>query len=514
MSSQIELIKSRDTLLTVIDQLDLRSVPEFNGSQGGFSPLGMITRLMGRPSAPVSVDETVLTTLYGRLSVVQERDSRLISVIVRSVDPQLAADIANALANAHVQRRAQLSISDTAEASSWLRDEIERLRVSVRDAEQAVADFKVDNDLFTGQNNTSLLDQQLSTISTQIAAAQERKNTAMSRATLIRGLIDRDQPIEGVADVRSSVVIQQLSEEKARLQGEMAQRSATLLSNHPTIRALSAQIVELDNQIAAEGRRVADALEAEAQIEADLEASLKGELTRAKTSASTATRDTVGLDSLEREAKAQRDLLESYLLRYNEASSRVDTNSALPDVRVVTVAAPAVTPSSPQTSMIMMAVALVSLMVQGGLVIAGELFSGRAMAPVAPLPDDGTHWAPDDEEMPVAARRAAPRRFVAIEDVQPPRAKRAEPQWTDLRAEDEIVEDVIEDDPADAMEEDEAEALVAETVVDEPEMADEIVEDAPPAVIYARSEAELPAAPGPTVRSPSASPPSWIATGP
>lgn len=445
VSSQIELIKSRDTLLKVIDQLDLRSEPEFNGAQSGFSPLGMITRLMGRPSAPVSVDETVLTTLYGRLSVVQERDSRLISVIVRSVDPQLAADIANALANAHVARRAQLSISDTAEASSWLLDEIERLRVSVREAEQAVADFKVQNDLFTGQNNTSLLDQQLSTISTQIASAQERKNTAMSRATLIRGLIERGQPIEGVADVRSSVVIQQLSEEKARLQGEMAQRSATLLSNHPTIRALSAQIGELDNQIAAEGRRVADALEAEAQIEADLEASLKGELTRAKASASTATRDTVGLDSLEREAKAQRDLLESYLLRYNEASSRVDTNSALPDVRVVTVAAPAVTPSSPQTSMIMLAVALVSLMVQGGLVIAGELMSGRALAPVSPRQDDGSHWADEDDVVPTATR-AAPRRFVAIDEGRS-RVPAAAEQWNDLRAEDEIVHDIVEEDP-------------------------------------------------------------------
>lgn len=31
VSSQVELIKSRDTLLKVIDQLELRSVPEFNG---------------------------------------------------------------------------------------------------------------------------------------------------------------------------------------------------------------------------------------------------------------------------------------------------------------------------------------------------------------------------------------------------------------------------------------------------------------------------------------------------
>ena len=383
VSSQIELIKSRDTLMRVIDQLDLRSVPEFNGSGGGggFSPLGIVSQLLGRKSAPVSVDETVLANLYERMTVIQERDSRLISVLVRSTDPQRAADIANAVANAHVARRAELSLSDTAEASGWLLTEIERLRTLVTAAETKVADFKVDNDLFTGSNNTSLLDQQLSAIATQINAAQERKATAQSRATLIRGMLERGQSIEGVADVRDSVVIQQLSEEKARLQGEKAQRSATLLGNHPTIQALTAQINELNNQIALEGRRVADALDAEAQIEAGLEVSLQADLTRAKATSSTATQDNVTLDGLEREANAQRDLLEGYLQRYNEAFSRTESNSALPDVRVVSLAAPSVSPASPKTQLILLAVGMVSAATQIGLIVFGELMSGRAIVP-------------------------------------------------------------------------------------------------------------------------------------
>ncbi len=387
VSSQIELLKSRDTLLGVIDALDLRSVAEFNGAASGFSPVSMIMQVVGRRAVtPNSIDETVLTALYDRLDVAQERDSRIISVTVSTTDPELSARIANAVASAHVARRAQLSISDTADASGWLRAEIDRLRVSVQEAESAVADFRVENDLFTGQNNTSLLDQQLSNISSQITAAQERKNTAASRAELIRGLIERGQPIEGVADVRDSVVIQRLSEEKARLQGERAQRSATMLSNHPSIRALNAQIAELDSQLRIEGARVADALEAEAQIEADLAASLEADLARAKSSASLATRETVTLDGLEREAKAQRDLLEAYLLRFNEASSRVDSNSALPDVRVVSEAAPSVTPASPKTSFIMLAVGVVSVIVQVGVVAFGELMSGRALAPVVRRP--------------------------------------------------------------------------------------------------------------------------------
>jgi uncharacterized protein involved in exopolysaccharide biosynthesis len=90
LSSQIELIKSRDALLAVADQLNLRSLPEFNGA-GGTSPLTMVLGLIGKKPEPKSVDETVLATLSDRLTVVRELDSAVISIHVRSDDPELAA---------------------------------------------------------------------------------------------------------------------------------------------------------------------------------------------------------------------------------------------------------------------------------------------------------------------------------------------------------------------------------------------------------------------------------------
>src|SRR5690606_35849204 len=286
----------------VIDSEKLRSESEFTGA--GVSPIGLLMQLIGRAPEPRSIDETVLQNLRDRLSVVRERDSAVISVSVRSENPELAARIANAIARAHVQRRTALSLSDTAEASEWLEQEIERLRVRVQEAEAAVANYRVDNDLFVGTDDTAILNQQLTAITTQITEAQQRKNAAQSRANLIRQLLAQGQPLDGVQDVRDSVVIQQLSQTKATLQGELAQRSSTLLRNHPTIKALVAQIAEIEDQIAAEARRVAEALEAEARIEADLETSLRDELARAKVSVSDATRNNVTLEELQREAKA------------------------------------------------------------------------------------------------------------------------------------------------------------------------------------------------------------------
>ena len=50
MSSQIELIRSRDTLMSVVDSQNLRSEPEFTGV--GLSPITLFLQLIGRAPEP------------------------------------------------------------------------------------------------------------------------------------------------------------------------------------------------------------------------------------------------------------------------------------------------------------------------------------------------------------------------------------------------------------------------------------------------------------------------------
>src|SRR5690606_37943567 len=118
----------------------------------------------------------------------------IITIVVRSENPDLAARLANAIAEAHVARLTGLVIEDTADASQWLSDEIDKLRTLVSDAEARVAAYRVENDLFVGSNNTSLLDQQLSEIARQITEAQQRRSAVESRANVLTALIQAGQP--------------------------------------------------------------------------------------------------------------------------------------------------------------------------------------------------------------------------------------------------------------------------------------------------------------------------------
>lgn len=432
VSSQIELIKSRDTLLAVVDSLNLRSVPEFNGNSG--NPIAALLSLLGHKSDPKSFDDTVLQNLNSRLNVARAgTTSAVISIFVRSTDPQLAAKIANAIAAEHVKRRAQQSISDTQDATAWLQQQIDQLRVKVQDEDTKVANYKAQNGIFAGANGTTLPDQQISDIGKQITDAQAALNTAREHADLIRSLLKAGQPIDSVDDVRNSAVVQALLQNRATLQSSLAEKSATLLPGHPTIIALKAQIAQVDAQIKAEAVHVAEGLDAQVKVQTGIIASLNDDLKTAQGAASTQTKDGVTLDSLTREANADRDLLNAYLLKYRDASGRTDTGSVLPDVRIITQAAPSITPVSPNTGLILGAVAFVSIALQAALILFGELLSGRAFRDrntvvQVEVADSDEAVDPDFEDD--AALDAEPEPPAAVVEAPPPPAPRAKPAPT------------------------------------------------------------------------------------
>ncbi len=115
--------------------------------------------------------------------------------------------------------------------------------------------------------------------------------------------------------------------------------------------------------------------------------------------------DEVGLKSLEREAAAQRQLLETYLARYREASSRLDKDSSPADARVISRAVPPQEPSFPKILPMTIVSALATFILSCVVVMLMELFSGRALRPASGVParENEQDEAFTDEDMQRAA---------------------------------------------------------------------------------------------------------------
>ena len=93
----------------------------------------------------------------------------------------------------------------------------------------------------------------------------------------------------------------------------------------------------------------------------------------------------VQLRALEREAKAQRDLLESYLAKYREATTRENIDAAPADGRIISRASVSNTPAYPKKLPIVLIATLATLMLSAGAIATGELLRMTAPRAVAAL---------------------------------------------------------------------------------------------------------------------------------
>jgi succinoglycan biosynthesis transport protein ExoP len=87
--------------------------------------------------------------------------SRVINHRFLSEDPELAARVANAIADAYLVRQREAKQDQARSAGEWLSGEIDSMRKKVEDAEAKVEDFRAKSNLLVGTNNTTLSAQQL-----------------------------------------------------------------------------------------------------------------------------------------------------------------------------------------------------------------------------------------------------------------------------------------------------------------------------------------------------------------
>ena len=198
VTSQIQLVLSRDLAREVIKKEKLDSNPEFNSVLRGPSVPKIVLSLfgIGRDPASMTKEERTLESYYDRLNVYAVEKSRVIGIGFLSNDPDLAARVANSIAETYLKMQQTAKQDQTRAAGDWLAGEIANLRAKVADAEAKVEDYRARTNLFVGSNNTSLPTQQLTEINSQIAAARGQKADLEARARQLRELIRSGKPIE------------------------------------------------------------------------------------------------------------------------------------------------------------------------------------------------------------------------------------------------------------------------------------------------------------------------------
>lgn len=404
VSSQAQILQSVDLIKQVAKDMKLYELEEFDPEARPSLVSGLLVAI-GIKKDPLQVppEERILKAFREKLQVYQVESSRVITVEFSSEDPKLAAAIPNEMMKAYIALQSGAKLDTSTEAARWLEPEIANLREKVRAADRKVADYRASSDLLSAGQGETLATRQLSDISTELGRIRGERANSEARAESVRNALSSGRPLDTFPDVVASPTIQRLKENETAIRSQISDLSSSLLEGHPRIRALRNQLNGIQAQIQEETRKVLASLENEANVSRLRERQLVQQLNVLKTESVRAGEQQVGLNDLEREASAQRQLLETYLARYREATSRAGSVDSTPaDARVISAAVEPREPYFPKTGAITIVVTLAAFLLSCIVVMLVELFTGRALKPV------GKNHVSPLSDPPPPARAAVP----------------------------------------------------------------------------------------------------------
>ena len=294
-----------------------------------------------------------------------------------SRDPQLAARAANTVAEVFLQSQEEAKAQTARAAGAWLSRKIEELRGKVADADAKVEAYRTQAGLIAGANGQTVPVEQLTDLNTQLANARSALATATAKAALLRSLQQAGR-LDDAPDSVTDESMRRIADERVTLKAELAEASCTLLPMHPRIKALTAQLASLDDQLRAAAAKNVRGFENEARIAGDQVASLNAALADQSKTVAIGNAEDVQLRALDMEAKTDREQLESYLQKYREAAARDAANAAPADARIIATAEPPRSPTFPKTWQTILLATLAAIVASSGVAAAAALAANEA----------------------------------------------------------------------------------------------------------------------------------------
>ena len=147
VESQVEILQSDAIVQAVVARLGLAEDPNFVAEGRSFlaEALSLLGSLTGRPV--LTPTRQAMRIVHNNLGVARSGLSAVIRVDYIDSDPERAAQIANAVADAYVNSRvdARRKVAET--ASAWLRSQLKDLQQKAAAAESELQEFRTKNDI-------------------------------------------------------------------------------------------------------------------------------------------------------------------------------------------------------------------------------------------------------------------------------------------------------------------------------------------------------------------------------
>lgn len=350
IATQLRILQSDSVLRPVAQRYRLREL-EGQGSSNSEAPVALKQFRASRPP-----------------------NTNLVYLTYRSTDPQLAAKVANAVAQSYLEHTYSTRIRASAGLTTFMEAQIVELRAKMERSSEALSRFERDLNLVSNEEKTNIQSArllQLNTEYTQAQAERVRKEAALESV--------RSGSLESVQVSAQGEALKRLGERLSEMRERFAEASVHLGPAHPEHRKLAAALKELERQVESTRKNIASRVETEYREAVSREQMLNGTVRQTKQELDQINSRSFQYQSLKREAEADKKLYDELVRKIKEAGINAGFQSSA--IRISDPARPPEKPVSPNLTLNLVAALLISTLLAGCAIVVIDSLDNTVREP-------------------------------------------------------------------------------------------------------------------------------------
>lgn len=269
--TEYEVMKSRRVARAAAERLGMHLDEKYNG-------LANVTDPASRQARQAALDPADLTV--GRYTIEPDKNSNVVRVVVVDPDPEHAANLANAVADAYLEVNLDKRVDNTKDASEWLLTQHDDLRRKLRQSEQNLLKFMSDNGVLNASLESQLdeVKQRLNAFNGTLAAEEAAQIKDVLNVAALEQVRSSPALLDTLPEVQSAGVVSSLKQKLIELRTAEMEAASRYLADHPKMKLLQEQKTALEKDLAREIDALLTSLERQKNSRAASIAGLKAAL--------------------------------------------------------------------------------------------------------------------------------------------------------------------------------------------------------------------------------------------
>jgi succinoglycan biosynthesis transport protein ExoP len=359
LSTQTEIIRSRNVTTKVIEKMGLATEPA-------------VVEAYRESGADTDLNTWLVENVLRSVDAKTARNSNIIRISYTSTDPQTAASMANAFADAYIQTSLELKVDPARRQVTWYEQQVSQLRDELVAAQQRLSKYQSDHGVLgVDDARMDVENARLQEISNQLVTVQAAMFDANSRSQQITS----SEQLDALPDLLKNPTIQNLKSELARAESKLAEVSGRYGVNHPQYIASAAEVTSLKSKLNMEIGVTRGSLVQNAAIARRQLGDVQKALDEQKDRIIALKRQQDELSVLKRDIESARAAYDAALQQANQTKleSRVDRTN----VAILNAATPPLMPDSPRILLNLVVSLLVGVVLAVGLILTMEVCNRR-----------------------------------------------------------------------------------------------------------------------------------------